>query len=230
MKMKAAISGLVFFGAGLVNIFPQTFDLPNVGLKSPETLEISKVEITVHKALFYLTVENRREGGTFCADRNVFLIYPDGTRHKLVKASNIPVCPDSYKFKDIGEKLQFTLEFPPLKAGIKWVDIVEECSSNCFWIYGITLDNDLNKRLDEAFIQASKSKPADNILLFKSLLDSIGSQDHGIEGLLYINIINAAAEDGDKVNSSVWYKKLVSSHVPRLNYYIKYLNDKGIKY
>jgi hypothetical protein len=230
MRMKAVISGLIYFGTGLVNVFSQTFDLPNVGLKSPETLEISKVELTVQKTVFYLTVENRIEGGTFCADRNIFLIYPDGSRHKLLRANNIPVCPDSYKFKNTGEKLQFTLEFPPLKTGTKWVDIVEECSSNCFWIYGITLDNDLNKRLDEAFILASKSKPADNIVLFKNTLDSLGSQNDGIEGLLYINIINAAAEDGDNVNASVWYKRLVSSHAPQLSYYIKYLNDRGIKY
>ncbi|MCX6254217.1 MAG: hypothetical protein NTV31_07035 [Bacteroidia bacterium] len=230
MRVKIAISVLFFFWAGIINIFSQTYNQPNVSLRSHETLEISKVEITAQGTVIYLTVENRIAEGNFCADKNIYLIYPDGSRLKLTKANNIPVCPETYNFKSIGEKLQFTLDFPPLKTGTKWIDIVEDCTSNCFWFYGVTLDNDLNKKLDEAFSQASKGKPAENIVLFKTLLDSIDSQNLGIEGLLYINIINAAVEDADNVNTIVWYKRLASSHAPRLSYYIKYLNDKGIKY
>ena len=148
----------------------------------------------------------------------------------LIKANNIPVCPDTYNFKSVGEKLQFTLEFPPLKPGTKWIDIIEDCSSNCFWFYGVTLDNELNKRLDEAFNLASKGQPADNINLFKSILDDIDNQDLGIEGLLYINIINAAIENADKVGAEVWYKRMAASHAPRLAQYLKYLNDRGIRY
>lgn len=211
-------------------IHSQTIEQPNYALKSHETLEISKVEITPEKTVLYMSVENRITGGNFCADRNINLIYPDGGIIKLKRASGIPVCPDNYKFKNIGEILQFTLEFPPLKPGTNWIDIVEECESNCFWFYGITLDNDLNKKLDDIFSLASKGKPAENIVLFKTLLDSIDNKNHGIEGLLYINIINAAAEDSDELNKIVWYKRLVSSHAPRVTQYIKYLNDKGIKY
>jgi hypothetical protein len=228
--MKKVVSVLVFFAIGIEKLFPQTYNQPNVALKSHETLEISKVEITPEKTVFSMSVENRIEGGNFCADRNVYIIDPDGQRLKLKISSGIPVCPESYKFKNIGEKLQFTLEFPPLKTGTKWIDLVEECSSYCFWFYGITLDDDLNKKLDEAFTLASKGKPGDNIVLFMTLLDSIDSQNLGIEGLLYLNIINAAVEGDDKVNATVWYNRLASSQAPRLNQYIKYLNDRGIKY
>jgi hypothetical protein len=230
MRVKIAISILIFLAAGSVNIFSQTYIQPNVSLKSHETLEISKVEITDQKTVIYLSVENQIIEGNFCADKNIYLICPDGSRLKLTQAKNIPVCPETYKFKNIGEKLQFTLDFSPLKEGPKWVDIVEDCTNHCFWFYGVTLDNDLNKKLDEAFSQASKGKPAENIVLFKTLLDSIDSQNLGIEGLLYINIINAAVENADNVSAIVWYKRLASSHAPRLSYYIKYLNDRGIKY
>jgi hypothetical protein len=230
MRVKIPISVLFLFTSGIGSLFSQIFIQPNVALKSHETLDISKVEATAEKTLLYLTIENRIDGGSFCADKNIFLIYPDGSRLKLLKAKNIPVCPDSYKFKSIGEKLQFTLEFPALKTGTKWIDIVEECESNCFWLYGITLDNDLNSKLDEAFLLASKGKPADNIVLFKNILDSIDSENLGIEGLLYLNIINAASEDADNINTNVWYKRLVSSKAPHLDNYIKYLNDRGIKY
>ena len=224
-----------FFVSGFaVVLFPasfsQTFTAPNFALKSHETLEIKMIETTPEKTIVSLSVENRIIGGQFCADRNIYIIDPSGEKTRLRKAAGIPVCPDSHKFKDIGEKLQFTLEFPPVKTGTKWIDIIEDCTSNCFWFYGVTLDNDLNKKLDDAFLRASKEKPAENILLFKNILDSIDNQNLGIEGLLYINIINAAVEDKDNVDATVWYKRLGSSHAPRVNQYLKYLNDKGIKY
>jgi hypothetical protein len=181
--------------------------------------------------MVYFSVENRRsEGGSFCADRNIYIINPDGSRLNLVKAKNIPVCPEAHNFKNVGEKLFFTLEFPPLKTGTKWIDIIEDCSSNCFWFYGVTLDNELNKRIDNAFITAAKAQPSLNKLLFKNILDDIDSQNLGIEGLIYINIINAAVEEGDNIDAAVWYKRLGTSHAPRSDQYIKYLNERGIKY
>jgi len=48
--------------------------------------------------------------------------------------------------------------------------------------------------------------------------------------LLYINIINATVEEEDNVNTIVWYKRLALSNAPGLSQYLKYLNDKGIKY
>jgi hypothetical protein len=231
MKMKITVSVLFLSAAFTVSIYSQTYTQPNIALKSHETLVISKIELTIEKTLIYLSVENQRnEGGSFCADKKIYLLYPNGSRLNLKRAQNIPVCPDSYKFKSVGEKLQFTLEFPPLTPGTKWIDIIEDCTSNCFWFYGVTLDNELNKRLDEAFELASKGQPAGNIILFKKILDDIDSQDLGIEGLLYINIINAAAEDANNVDMAKWYKRMVSSHAPRVDQYIKYLNDKGIKY
>jgi hypothetical protein len=231
MNIKITFFVLFFFAAGTVYIYSQTYNHPNVSLKSHETLEISKIEINGKATLIYLSVENRRdEGGSFCADINIYIINPDGSRLKLIKAHNIPICPDTFKFKSTGEKLEFTLEFPPLRTGTKWIDLIEDCTSNCFWFYGVTIDNELNARLDQAFSLASKGHASGNIMLFKNILDDIDSQDLGIEGLLYLNIINAAVEDADKVNTIVWYKRLLSSHAPRLDKYIKYLNDKGIKY
>jgi hypothetical protein len=213
-----------------ISLHSQVIEQPNLALKSHETLGISKIEITSDKTVVFLTIENRIHGGSFCADRNIHIIDSEGERLKMEKSSGIPLCPGNYKFKSIGEKLQFALDFPPLKTGTKWIDIIEDCTSNCFWFYGVTLDNKLNKRLDDAFSLASKGKPADNIVLFKDILDSIDNQNLGIEGLIYINIINAAVEAGDNVNTIVWYKRLATSQAPRLSYYIKYLNDKGIKY
>jgi hypothetical protein len=218
---------ILSFGAHALS---QQISNPNSGLKSPETLELKKIETTENKTVISFTIENQIEGGYFCADKNIFIIYPDGSKIKLTAAEGIPQCPDTYKFKSIGEKLAFTLTFPSLKPSTGWIDIVEECSDNCFYFYGVTLDAYLNKRLDEAFMIATKGDPQKEMQLFRNILDSVDRQNPGIKGLLYINIINAAIEAGDKVEATVWYKRLLSSGAPRLNKYVKYLNDRGIKF
>jgi hypothetical protein len=230
MKVKAAILIISMFAATTSNLLSQTFIRPNTGLKSHETLELVKVEISAGKTIVTFSIENRIADGTFCADKNVSIIYPDGGRVKLINAFGIPQCPDVYKFKYTGEKLQFTLEFPALKPGTKWIDIVEECSSNCFWFYGVTLDNELNKKLDEAFVLAEKGDAGKTMLLFRNILESVDDQNTGIEGTLYVNIIVAAVDAGDKVEAAVWYKRLLSSHAPRLSEYVKVLNSRGIKF
>ena len=108
--------------ANIICGFSQTISLPNYSLKSHETLEIKKIEITSEKTIVFLSIENQTTGGYFCADKNIFIIKPDGTRSKLISSSGIPVCPETYKFKAIGEKLNFILTFLPLKTGTGWID------------------------------------------------------------------------------------------------------------
>ena len=170
------------------NIHSQTVEQPNYALKSHETLEITKVEITPVKTVVSLTIENRIEGGKFCADKNIFIIYPDGTRSNLTSSNGIPVCPETYKFKTIGEKFDFVLTFPPLKQGTEWVDLIEDCTDNCFSFYGVTLDSELNKKIDDAFVLAEKKEPGKALIIFINLAEANDNKNLGIEGLLYINI------------------------------------------
>ncbi|MBK7626370.1 MAG: hypothetical protein IPJ16_04100 [Bacteroidales bacterium] len=230
MKIKRTWFIVILLTGYLISGYSQTIENPNSALKSHETLLISKVELSQEKTVVHFSIENRIENGNFCADRNIFLIDQEGKKYQILKTSGIPVCPDSYKFRNIGEVVKFTLEFPLLKSGTKWIDIIENCSENCFWFYGVTLDNELNKRIDEAFSKASTVTPAENLYLFKSILDDIDSQNLGIEGLLYLNIISAARENADNVNAMVWYKRLAASKAPRVGEYLKYLNDRGVKY
>jgi hypothetical protein len=203
---------------------------PNYSLKSHETLNIKKIEAGNRATIFYMSVENRRVGGTFCADKNIYIIYPDGKRIKLNSSSGIPVCPDAYNFKTTGEKLDFTLEFPSVKPGTKWIDLVEDCSDNCFSFYGISLDINLNKRLDDAFELAENGNEAKALISFIALAREIDNDSRGISGLVYINIVKLARETGDNAKAEEWYKKFKLSDAPRLAQYIKYLNDQGIRY
>lgn len=209
----------------------QSVEKPNCALKSHETLEILKVDVTSISTLIWLSVENRRnEGGNFCADKNIFIIYPDGTRSKLISSSGIPVCPDTYRFKTIGEKLDFVLKFPPLKLGTDWIDLIEDCSENCFSFYGVTLDNDLNNKIDDAFTLVENKEPAKALVNFIKIADSIDNKNLGIEGLIYINIIRLAKETGNTVKAAEWYNRLKSSGIPRSELCIKNLNSLGIVY
>jgi len=208
----------------------QTFINPNYSLKSHETLNIIKVEARPEATFFYMSLENRIPNGTFCADKNIYLVYPDGKKSRLESSSGIPVCPDTYKFKAPGEKLEFMLTFPPLKPGTKWIDLIEDCNDNCFSFYGITLDNDLNKRIDEAFSFGENDEAARALIGFVSIAEEIDTKNLGIEGLIYINIIKLSIETGDEKKAEEWYRKFKLSDAPRLSEYIKYLNDRGIKY
>ena len=228
MKKTFIIGPLFLLLTGFLH--SQTFINPNYSLKSHETLNIIKVEVRPEATFFYLSLENRIPNGTFCADKNIYLIYPDGKKSRMESASGIPVCPDTYKFRAPGEKLEFMLTFPPLRSGTKWIDLVEDCSDNCFSFYGVTLDNGLNKRIDEAFSFGENDEKARALISFITIAYEIDKANPGIEGLIYINIIKLSVETGDEKKAEEWYKKFKLSDAPRLSEYIKYLNDQGIKY
>lgn len=219
---------LILFLTGTLK--SQTFISPNYSLKSHETLNIVKIEARSEATLFYMSIENGIDGGTFCADRNINIIYPDGKKSKLVSSEGIPVCPDTYQFRSIGEKLEFVLTFPPLKKGTVWIDLVEQCTDNCFSFYGICLDNDLNRRIDNAFSMAENDEPMKAMGSFIAILEDVDKSNSGIEGLLYINIIKLAKETGDDTMAGEWFRIFKISDAPKLVECIKYLNDQGIKY
>ncbi len=214
----------------LTNIHSQIIEKPSFALKSHETLEISKVEISGSKTEIYLTIENRINGGNFCADRNIYILEPGGERLKLIKSSGIPVCPETYKFKAIGEKLDFVLTFPPLKSGTEWVDLIEDCQDNCFSFYGLTLDNDLNRKIDEAISFVDRGETFKAIGLYKSIIQGLGTAEKGVMGSLYSDLIALMVKIGDSAGAREWYNKMLSSDVPRLQLYLSNLSSRGIKF
>lgn len=211
------------------SVFSQTTVKPNFGLKSHETLEISKVEVTTEKTVVYLSIENKIEKGSFCADRNIYIIDPAGYKLKLVKASGIPACPEVYQFKNMGEKLNFTLTFPPLKSGTVCADLIEECSENCFSFYCIILDKSLNNILDEAFSLAESGQSLKSLEKFTAISDA-NKNNKETEALISFNIIKLATETGNSLKAAEWYKKMSSSALPADRRYIEQLNLLGIRY
>jgi hypothetical protein len=219
-----------FLIIGFTTSFSQSVLAPNTALKSHETLDIIKIEISEEKTEVFLKVENRIAGGNFCADKNIYIVYPDGTRSLLVASNGIPVCPDTYKFKLSGEQLDFILTFPPLRQGTGSVNLIEDCQQNCFAFYGIVLDNKLNKKIDDAFALAENSEPAKAVVSLTKIAEETGSTNPGAAGLLYMNIVQLYKETKNYVKAFEWYKKLESSGLPETSLYLKHLNSQGIKY
>lgn len=208
----------------------QTFTGPAVGLKKPQTLEVLGVELNGEKTVIRLSVENKIKGGTFCADRNIFIITPDGLRIRLEKASGIPQCPAVHKFKKEGEILEFSLIFPALDPVPGWIDLVEECGDNCFSAYGILLNDEFSRRIDEAFIYAGKGQTDSAIGLYRKLIGDAGAREAGIAGSLYCDLISLMASKGYKASAAEWYRKLASSDLPGKQMYLDNLNFHGIRY
>jgi len=87
--MKNFIFLFISYISSSVPLLSQSFSQPNIGLKSHETLDITKAEVKPEATVFYLGIENRIDGGNFCADRNIFIITPDGEKIKMESSSGI---------------------------------------------------------------------------------------------------------------------------------------------
>jgi hypothetical protein len=229
MKNEIILSLILLIGFG-GNLQSQTITAPNSALKSHETLIIKKIEISGEKTEIYLSIENRITGGNFCADRKIYISCADGSRINIKLSIGIPVCPDTYKFTSVGERLEFLLIFPPLKNGTVSFDLVEDCQANCFAFYGVIVDPELNTRIDEAYTLAEKNQPAQAMVSFSKMYDEYGRKDSGAAGLFLINLVKLSSSSGNKVKAAEWYRKLESSDIPEKDLYLKHLNSQGLKF
>ena len=228
MQLRRYLSLLLFLTT-FFSGYSQITVNPNFGLKSHETLDITKVELTKDKTVVSFTIENRIENGTFCADKKIFITDPAGNRYKVINATGIPVCPDNFIFKKPGEKLSFTLTFPPMTGEYAYIDIKEDCSENCFSFYGVVLDEYINSRLDEGFSLAERGESLKALDKFLKMVDMTGKYN-GIKALVYYNIVKLATDTGHTVQAGEYYKKLTAMGSRGGKIYIDQLNLQGIRY
>jgi len=142
---------------------------PNFGQKSHPTLEIENIKITDNQTIIQLSIINKSpQGDWFCVDKKVELIdILNNKKYRLTSLSGIPHCPDTYKFTQVDEKLQFELRFPAIDKNTKYITLKEKCNNACFSIEGIILDKNLNKKIDEAYAAFAKGLDFEALQLFK---------------------------------------------------------------
>jgi hypothetical protein len=127
----------------------QTVKEPSYAFKSHETLEIDSIVKRVNTTEVYLSIINMIPEGSFCVDRNTYILLPNGEKSVATKISGIPVCPENYIFSHLNERLKFSLHFP----GVVPVsfDLIEDCNDACFSIMGICSDEKLNAEINESY-------------------------------------------------------------------------------
>ncbi|VAW28534.1 hypothetical protein MNBD_BACTEROID07-1607 [hydrothermal vent metagenome] len=205
MKKKIQHFLVFFLMVSAVSLFGQTIKVPNFAVATHPFL-INQIAWQKDGFMIELTIENQSPNGYFCASKH---IYMQNIRNKkklfMIRSENIPVCPNVYRFKWKGEKLTFKLFFPKPDTNIRYVDVIEKCKSNCFSIFGLILDPEMNEAINQgynAFDNGDFQKAYEN---FKKAIDKNTAYPYGF---LYANIIKVLAEQKNYTAAKSWYKKL----------------------
>lgn len=191
-----------------VPLFAQEIIKPNFALAT-HPLKVDKITISDSSVLITLTLKNQIEGGEFCANE---IIYIQELKRKkkayLLKASGIPVCPNTYKFDKPGEELTFDLEFFGFYEIPDYINVIEDCNENCFTIYGVIIDQEMNHDIDMGFGFYKSGNPELSAVSFEKAVNE--HPDYPF-GYLYEYLIDLYAEMGDYDQARKWYQKLESS-------------------
>ncbi|OQY03405.1 MAG: hypothetical protein B6I20_05115 [Bacteroidetes bacterium 4572_117] len=202
----------------------QTIENPNFAMAS-HPMKVTKVEYLETQTLIELSIENQSITGEFCADKNIYVQDAlSGLKFQLISSKGIPVCPASYKFKNVGEVLTFQLYFPQINPIFKYLTLVEDCDNNCFSVVGIILDDEFNKEINMGFDYYSKGKLDFALVAFKKAIENHLEYPFGF---LYLNVIQILSEKKDYNNAKKWYGKLKNSIFPDKQYVIDRLKQQA---
>jgi len=192
-----------------VPLLSQEIIKPNFALAT-HPMVIDKINVSDSSVLVTLTLKNKVEGGEFCANE---IIYIQELKRKkkayLLKASGIPVCPNTYKFDKPGEELTFELEFFGFYETPDYINIIEDCNANCFTIYGIIINKEMNHDVDMGFSLYKSGNPELSVASFEKAVKE--HPDYPF-GYLHENIIDVYAELKNYEKAREWYQLLISSN------------------
>ena len=225
--MKTILT-ILFLGMIFTSFNAQTINKPSVQVKSHPTLNIIKIEQKETETIFFMHIVNRiKEGGWFCVDKNVKLT-SEGFKEdiRMIRSENIENCPTSHQFTKLNESKSFRLYFPPIPAGVTEVNLVEECSDNCFYMNGIVLDQVLNneiKSFDMGLSLYSKNDFRGSLQYFIDIRDNSIHTDRKHYGysMYIIPLIYHKLDEPDSAKRA--YKKLKENDFKDKDYFIMQL-------
>lgn len=211
----------------------QIIENPAVAEQTHQDLNINYIALYTDSTVINLSVENKlAQGGWFCADRKIYIeTTQEHQRYNIIKARGIPRCPAVHNFKKVGEKLTFTLVFPPIPQGLNRLNLIEDCDKSCFSFKSIILDVKMNQDIKlytqgVEFYASNKNKEA--IECFSKVVESIPSSPTHVYGYSYFNLIRIYFNNGDKVTAKFWLDQLEKSSLPDKHYFINSLQKEGI--
>lgn len=134
---------LIVFIIVTISVMGQKNENPAVRKSEVSNCEITSVFIGKDKTTVnfnYKSININTTGGLICINDNLFIRDNyTGQKYFLNKANNIPICPEKYNFKQIGESLQFSLDFQPIPQDCGEIDIIDNLTAAGFNFYGVNL-------------------------------------------------------------------------------------------
>lgn len=200
---------------------------PNYGLKNPGTIELIRVRITPTQTLVDMSIQNELRDGYFCIDEDTFLERGNELEMRLKEVIGLPACPERYEFRSVGEKVYFTLVFDKLPAGVRWFDIIEYCDVNCFSVLAVNLDEEINQKINSAFNAMDRMEAERAINIFRDILPSLQSSQHGLTGSVYLNLVELLAANNMADELQQIISQFKSSPMPHKEAYLAILRSMG---
>jgi S1-C subfamily serine protease len=128
-----------------------------------DVLKIEKNKSNTIIYFKYTAPSNYINGGWVCVGNNFFIRdINTRTTYKLIKANNIPICPNKHNFQYKDQELEFNLVFEALPPSVDRIDIIEDETNHGFNFFGVNLITNLNN--SSTSIQPSNlNEECDNI-------------------------------------------------------------------
>ncbi len=203
------IIGLLLPLLAFTSLSAQEITKPNFALAT-HPMVIDKISVSDSSVNMTITLENKISNGSFCVNDVLFIQeIPDNKKAYVRKTTGIPVCPKTHKFSKPGEKLTFELEFFGFHDIPKYLNVIEDCTDNCFTIFGVIVDPQMNHDIDMGFGFYKSGNPELSIASFEKAVNE--HPDYPF-GYLYENIIDIYAELKDYDKAAEWFLKLSGSN------------------
>jgi hypothetical protein len=227
--MKTVFYILVLMVGFQVRLTAQVFDKPSFSLTSHPTLEIISIEKWEDQTVVNIRVKNQRISGSFCIDKESFLLNSLGTEEwKLTFMDGIPACPDQHRFKSIGEVLDFSLVFPAIPDEVKYIDLLEGCEDACLSVKYILLDEEMNKRINEGFNLYEIGRLTASLQVFEDIMEAEYDNYSPVFGTLYLYMMSINYELGESKEVRRIFNEMKESSIIGRDEFIETARDTGL--
>jgi len=217
---------MILFQDGLL---AQVFEKPSFSLTSHPTLEITSIEKWEDQTVVNIRVKNQRISGSFCFDKESFLVNSLGTEEwKLTAMDGIPACPDQHRFKSIGELLDFSLVFQAVPDEVKYLDLREGCKDACVSVKYILLDEEMNNRINEGFNLYEIGRLSASLQVFEDIMESGYDNYSPVFGTLYLYMMSIHYELGKSKEVRRIFNELKESTIMGKDEFIETARDAGL--
>jgi tetratricopeptide (TPR) repeat protein len=203
--MKRVVLSLMLL-AGLNALVGQVVYNPNVAIKPLPSMSVYKVEMTDTTTTIVVRILNDKQLAPFTIKNKNLFIRPvsDPNRLKLKRWDKAPFAPEKHVFMSKGEVFDFTLVFPALPKGTKYIDLLEDVTNREFYLQGIILDPTLNKLVTRGFQAFSKGDREGALLAFKEMAETDLYFEYG---MAYFNVIYLLVQSNRIQEAQEWYDK-----------------------